>query len=111
MPLLKGRKMTQKLLALSLGFGGVILATQIAHANPQCDARDRVVALLSDRYGETRRSIGVAGDNAVMELFAADDTGTWTITVTMPDGRMCLMASGAGFEAVKEGLPAKGTKV
>jgi hypothetical protein len=103
--------MTQPMFILSLGFGGVILATQIAHSAPQCDARDRVVELLADRYGETRRSIGIAGEDAVMELFAAETTGTWTITVTLPDGRMCLMASGVGYEPVTEDLPAKGRKV
>lgn len=98
--------MHRSLFALSLGFGGVILATQIAHANPQCDSRDAVTALLADRYGETRRALGLAGEAAVMELYASDATGTWTITMTLPDGRMCLMASGAGYEAVSEELPA-----
>jgi hypothetical protein len=103
--------MNQPMFALSLGLGGVILATQIAHSAPQCDTRDRVTALLADKYGETRRGIGIAGDNAVMELYAADATGTWTITVTLPDGQMCLMASGVGYEAVTEDLPARGEKV
>lgn len=103
--------MTQPFFALSLGFGGLILATQIAHSAPQCDTRDRVTALLADTYGETRRSIGLAGDGAVMELYAADATGTWTITVTLPDGQMCMMASGAGYEPVTEDLPARGQKV
>jgi hypothetical protein len=80
------------------GFLAVILAaTQIAHAAPQCDTREAVTALLADRFGETRRAIGLAGHAAVMELFASDATGTWTITFTLPDGRMCLMASGSGL--------------
>jgi hypothetical protein len=101
--------MTSRLFALSLGFGAVILATQIGHANPQCNPRDTVTALLSDGYGETRRAIGIAGSDAVMEVYASDTTGTWTVTITLPDGRMCLMASGKGFQAVVEKLPAKGT--
>lgn len=100
--------MIQKMFALSLGLGGMLAATDIAFSAPQCDLRDRVVALLADRYGETRRSVGIAGEAAVMELFAADDTGTWTITMTLPDGQMCLMASGSGYETVTEELPAKG---
>jgi hypothetical protein len=103
--------MTHPIFALSLGFGGVILATQIAFAAPQCDTRDRVTTLLADRYGETRRAVGLAGDAAVMELYASDATGTWTITVTLPDGQMCLMASGAGYEAVTEELPARGERI
>ncbi len=101
--------MNQTLLALSLGFGGMLLATQHAFSQTQCDARDRILAFLTDRYGETRQAIGLAGEQAVMELFAATDTGTWTITVTLPDGQMCLVASGAGYEAVTEELPAKGS--
>jgi len=103
--------MTHPLFALSLGFGGVILATQIAFSAPQCDARDRVTALLSDRYGETRRAIGLAGQAAVMELYASDTTGTWTIALTLPDGLMCLMASGAGFEALTEEHPTRGKPI
>ena len=76
----------------------------LAVAAPQCDSRDRVTALLAEEYGETRRAVGIAGEGAVMEFYAADATGTWSITVTLPDGLMCLMASGAGYEAVVEEL-------
>lgn len=103
--------MTQPLFALSLGFGGVILATQIAFSAPQCDTRAAVTAILADRYGETRRAVGLAGETAVMELFAADATGTWTITMTLPDGQMCLMASGQGFETVTGDRPARGQRI
>lgn len=103
--------MSQMMFALSLGFGGVILATQIGFAAPQCDTRATVTDLLTQRYGETRRSIGLAANNTLMELFAADATGTWTLTVTLPDGTMCLIASGIGYEAITEDLPAKGSKI
>mgnify|MGYP006388187339 CR=1 FL=1 len=64
--------------------------------------------VFADRYGETRRTVGIAGQSAVMELFASDTSGTWSITMTLPDGQMCLMASGSNYEAVAEELPAKG---
>lgn len=100
--------MTKQLFVLSFGLAAVLAATQIAHSAPQCDSRDAVTALLADRYGESRRAVGIAGETAVMELFAAEGTGTWSITMTLPDGRMCLMASGSNYEAVTENLPAKG---
>jgi hypothetical protein len=50
----------------------------------------------------------MSGPNQMMELFAADDTRTWTILVTLPDGQSCLVASGSNFEAVSDQLPAKG---
>jgi hypothetical protein len=46
-----------------------------------------------------------------MEVYAATGTGTWTIAITLPDGQMCLMASGSNFETVAEELPAKGSRV
>lgn len=100
--------MTQQMFALSLGLGAMLAAAQIAHSAPQCDSRKAVTALLADRYHETRRALGIAGESAVMEIFAAEATGTWSITMTLPDGTMCLMASGSNYEKVTEKLPAKG---
>ena len=37
-------------------------------------------------------------NNAVVEVFASSDTGTWTITVTNASGVTCLVASGQAFE-------------
>jgi hypothetical protein len=100
--------MSQQMFALSFGLAAVLAASQVAHSAPQCDSREAVTALLADRYNESRRAIGIAGQSAVMELFAANETGTWSITITLPDGQMCLMASGSNYEAVTEELPAKG---
>lgn len=73
-----------------------------------CAPRDMVVMRLAERYGEARQSMGLAANNQMVEVFAAPDTGTWTITVTRPDGITCLVASGQAFEALVEALPAMG---
>jgi hypothetical protein len=99
--------MTKMMFALSLGFAGLILATQAGFAAPACTTRDSVVSQLAERYGETRRGIGMAANATVVEVFASD-AGTWTITVTTPGGPTCLVASGEGWEALTEQLPAKG---
>jgi hypothetical protein len=97
------------LTTLSLGCVGLILASQPTPAQgTQCAPRAIVVAQLAEKYGETRRSIGLAGPQTMMEVFAADATGTWTITMTMANGTMCMIASGQGYEAMTEDLPAKG---
>lgn len=100
--------MTETLFALSLGFAGLILAISPAHAQSQCGKRDTVLTTLADTYGETRRGMGIAANNGVVEVFASDASGTWTITVTMPDGMTCLVASGQAYEVMKDALPAKG---
>ena len=63
-----------------------------------CGPRDTVIARLSSGYGETRRGIGLGGTDRVVEVFASPETGTWTVTVTLPDGRTCLVASGQAWE-------------
>ena len=102
--------MTKDLLLASLGFAGLLLSSVPASAQgqPQCGPRAAVVAQLAQKYAETRRSIGIAANNTVMEVYASDESATWTITVTTPQGLTCLVASGQGFEAVVEELPAKG---
>ena len=94
---------------LLLGLGTLaMLAADMAAAQQatarNCGQRDRIVASLADRYGETRQSIGLGAKNQVIETWASDETGTWTITVTHPNGLTCLMASGQAFEAVDEAL-------
>ncbi len=104
--------MKRQFLALSLGVGALLVATQFAFAqqNSNCAMRDIVVERLASAYGESRQSIGLAPNNSVVEVFASLETGTWTITVTTPSGLTCLVASGQAFEATGGDLtPAMGT--
>ncbi len=70
-----------------------------AHATT-CAARDAVLERLSQHYGETVQSMGLASNNGILEVFASPETGTWTITVTLPNGMTCLVASGEAYESV-----------
>lgn len=80
-----------------------------AQAALNCGPRDLVVQRLADGYGETRQSIGIGSNNAVVEVYASAETGSWTILVTTPAGVTCLVASGQAFEEVAEALPPKGS--
>lgn len=73
-----------------------------------CAPRAQVVERLADKYGETRQSMGLGSNNAVMEVFANLGSGSFTITVTMTNGITCLVASGQAFEALAEVLPPRG---
>ncbi|MGB1234350.1 MAG: hypothetical protein ACPG5U_01295 [Planktomarina sp.] len=66
----------------------------------QCANRDVLLSAISTKYGETRRSIALGQNNSVIEVFASNDTGTWTITVTTPAGMMCMVASGQAYEQI-----------
>ena len=87
---------------------GTIAGPSAAQNARNCAPRDTVVGRLAEKYGETRQSIGLGANNAVVEVFASDKTGTWTITVTMATGLTCLVASGQAYETLAENLPAQG---
>ncbi len=87
----------------------VLLASPVAaQTASNCAPREMIVERLASKYGETRQSMGLGANNAVIEVFASDETGTWTITVTSVHGMTCLVASGQAFEAIAEALPAAG---
>lgn len=95
--------------ALSLGLGGALCLAQNAQAQQaSCADRSMVVERLQDRFGESRQSVGLGRNNAVVEVFASATTGTWTIIVTMPTGMTCLVASGESWEEVAEQMPIPG---
>lgn len=73
-----------------------------------CAPRDVVIQRLADGFGETRQSMGLGANNSVVEVFASLESGTWSITLTSPNGLMCLVATGQAFEALAEALPPKG---
>lgn len=83
--------------------GLAFMAAQTATAQQAhtmiCGQRDHVVGQLQSRYGEQVRSMGLAPQNRIVEVFVSEETGSWTITVTSADGTTCLMASGQHFES------------
>ena len=91
-----------KLLAISLALFAVQAEAQ-QHRN--CAPREAVAARLESTYGESRQSVGLGENGAMVETWASIDTGTWTITVTTPDMMTCLVASGQSWEELAEALP------
>jgi hypothetical protein len=84
-------------MAMTLAF---TVAPASAQGQSMCAQRTQVVGMLASRYGESVRGMGLANQNRVIEIFASEETGTWTITMTMPNGMTCLMASGRHYETV-----------
>jgi hypothetical protein len=97
-------------LAALTAAAAIVLATTTdaaAQDRRNCGARAAVVSQLAEGYGEVRQSMGIGANNAVVEVFASSETGSWTITVTQPGGMTCLVASGQAFEELAEALPLK----
>lgn len=79
-------------------------ASTPAQAQMVCGARADIVKQLEKKYGETRQSMGLQQGRGVVEIYASSKTGSWTILVTDPRGKSCLMAAGEAFEAAEVSL-------
>ncbi len=66
---------------------------------PACAERDDVVAHLKAKFGEHRSSLMLDAQGNLLEMFSNHETGSWTLTVTMPGGPTCVMNSGEHFFA------------
>ena len=73
-----------------------------AQGQPQCAPRAIVLDHLAENFGESRQSIGMSEQGRVMEVFASPETGSWTVTITLPNGMTCLVAAGESFEVLAE---------
>jgi hypothetical protein len=90
---------------MSFGIGAAMLiGTQTQAQTAHCADHGQVVTRLGELYGESRQSIGLGDNNAVVEVFASPDTGSWTITVTQPGGLTCMVAAGQAYQYVNEPL-------
>lgn len=86
--------------------GGVtLLATFVgalvvgpADAQMLCGDHEKVVARLDKNFAERRVNMGLTFSGGVLEVYAAEETGTWTILLTMPGRPTCLVAAGENWE-------------
>ena len=84
------------LIATTVMLGNAIAAKPAAaeEALTLWNERHVVVEALADSYAETPRALGITSDGTVLELFTAGEGETWTITVTLPNGKSRIIATG-----------------
>ena len=96
----------QLVLTLGLGIGAILLVARQGHSQAgsreNCADHAQVVARLAEMYGERRQAIALTFSQRVIELFADPATGSWTLTVTDPAGKTCLIGAGEAFELTPE---------
>ena len=77
----------------------VTVATSPASAQSACGPREQLVKLLADQYKEDPVGMGLSQPGQVLEVFASSN-GSWTMVMTMPDGKACMIAAGDNWEMV-----------
>ena len=78
----------------------LLLTAQAANAQEVCTVRDAAVVQLEKQFGEQVAGRGLAANGKLMlELFVGE-TGSWTVLVSEPDGRTCILASGKAWQGL-----------
>ena len=80
--------------AIALGLAAVSPATA---QQSFCGLRDDIVRALHEKYGEERRGAGLQNAQTIIEIFASEKTGTWTLVVSRTDGSACAVAAGEAW--------------
>ena len=89
----------------------ILFSALPAQAQPKpgtvCSERSEMLALITGDYGEEMRSIGL-GNGGLMETFANADTGSFTVTLTDANGKMCILAGGHNYDHVESVIEPQG---
>lgn len=70
-----------------------------------CAPRSIVIDRLADQYGESRQTIALTANQSLMEIYANEETGSWTATITQDGQISCMVAAGTFYDEVNEELP------
>lgn len=75
----------------------VLASAGPAQSAGMCGKRVDFIKALNDKYQESGKALGIAGQVNLVEVFASK-AGTWTILVTTPEGKTCIIAAGNSWE-------------
>ncbi len=89
------RLCTKRAFALLLA-GFAILISLPAHAE-SCGARDVMVERLKNTYKEELAGGGLHEGRSVVEIWASDVTGSFTVLSTDASGEACIIATGTDW--------------
>ncbi len=84
------------LLALAL----LLSVQSSASAQSVCASHAEVTKQLASAYSEAQVAIGLASNGGVVEVFSTDDGSSWTIVMTMPNGKSCVVTAGEAWERI-----------
>lgn len=73
-----------------------------AEAQANCALREVLIDRLKQGFGEEFAGGGMQNARRIVEVWASEERGTWTILLTRADGTSCVIASGTAW---RKGLP------
>lgn len=90
--------MFKRLCSTAVIFGAAALAPPV-HAQPMtCLPRADLIEHLEGRYSEHLAGGGMQSPLQLLEIWASDQTGSFTVFVTRSDGLSCVIATGQNWQ-------------
>ena len=76
-----------------------VTAPGIAQAQfAMCGERAAIVDQLKTKYQESRQAVGLIANTGAAELYVSE-RGTWTMLMTLANGKSCIIAAGHSWDA------------
>ena len=93
--------MFRKIFVPLIVIGGVLATAASAHSATICGNRAQLVGALSHDFSEKPSFEAVTLDGRLMEVLTSEK-GSWTVLLTSPQGRTCVVAAGTSWEALRK---------
>lgn len=102
--------MFKRLCSTAVIFGAAALAPpEMAHAQAMtCLPRTALIERLEGGYNEHLAGGGLQNPQQLLEVWASDESGTFTVFVTRPDGVSCIVATGQHWNSTTTAAAPKG---
>ena len=84
----------------------ILVPAQIQAQSNTCADRGVITERLEATYGEKFAGGGLRNSDSIFEVWMSDETGTWTIIMTQPNGQSCVMAAGTDWRNALPETPA-----
>lgn len=107
--------MTRRWLPLAIELAAILGLTLVASAGlaklargeeqPSCTTRQIMTSVLSKKFQEVPVAAGISEAGALVEIWATSDGQGWTMTITRPDGQICMVVSGRAWQMPEPGRP------
>lgn len=81
--------------------GGILAAVTPAHSASICGNRSQLVSALLRDFSEQPSFEALTADGRLMEVLTSSK-GTWTVLLTTPAGRTCVVAAGTAWESLRQ---------
>ena len=92
--------------ALVIACGGFASATAAQQApvgmRMPCHDSGEIAKQLDSKYDEAPVAFGLQSNGNLLQVYASNEKGTWTVVSTTPGGLSCIVAAGKRWEALPE---------